>query len=238
MPINQLRKQFLTLPLELKTIKYIGAEIEGGCGTSALPELEDMLAEIMPEGFSIGGDGSIRGYRYSYEVRFHDADIPVLIACAEKVFSILQQNRSCGNHFHLSFHDRSCAEEFFNIYPHIRLIELYTMIFGKRKKYMARFDSGWCDKINNVNDLMRNITGSRYYAINLQSLRRHGTIEFRIMPYARNVAEWIRQLAFVINFAEDIIMNADKYAEQYNEIEQSYTIYLEEYDKEVRKDVP
>lgn len=239
MPTDPLRKQFLTLPKTLENIRCVGAEIEGGSQYRLSSVFEELYH--MAENFEVGTDGSISGFQWTYEVRFHDYNISKLLKVAEKVFNILKQNRSCGNHFHFSFVNTAAAAEFFNLYPHLRLAELYERFFGKRKKYMDRFNCGWCDVPKNTNDLMRNIRHNRYYAINLQALKKHKTVEIRLMPFASSFAEWKKQLAFTINFVEDTLQHSDEYAEKYSDAEEKYQLILEEYECEYergKKNVP
>lgn len=58
------------------------------------------------------------------------------------------------------------------------------------------------------------------------------------MPYASSFTEWKKQLAFAINFMDDVLSNSDKYAEKYSDLEEKYLVSLEECEYERMKNVP
>jgi len=214
----------------LKYIRYIGLELEGGMCEGALKYLADLMIDVGDRYYE-GYDGSVhvprpprceqhcelsnkcdRFFRYSWyndvELKFMSDDINEIREFVETVWSLgFRQNESCGNHMHFSFRTNNLyiisllsSWSFIKYY-----LSRYIARFCKIEKYMKRLENNYCRVIKSYDDLIKNITEDRYYAINFRAVYKHSTIEIRIMPYADNAEEYLQMLMFNVNTIESYL---------------------------------
>lgn len=197
----------------------IGVEIE--CGFNSLPR---RIASFL-RNFYIGTDGSVSvgGRRYPYE----EIKGWFLKSRRKKFYELLRedwaeaeilQNSTCGNHFHLRFHNergKDCTEEVvrkFTKNSYWRdFLQRYKRMAQKREdpsKYLKRIDNGYCRFSYELNEMWHFEEDGiidRYRAINLAAYDRHKTLEIRILPYADNAEEYIRNLEWLIHTIERVL---------------------------------
>jgi len=143
------------------------------------------------------------------------------------LFRYFKQNKTCGNHIHVSFVKTKNVANVFFTYKKFwdRFIEDYKSSFRTNEKYMKRLENSYCKPAYNRTNIRlicdsRYVCGDRYYAINLLSFGKHGTIEFRIMPHADNSNEYINQIKWVLD--EINIIFSEK-----NNLSRNYVYFLD-----------
>ena len=125
-------------------------------------------------------------------------------------------NDSCGLHVHVDAHNLSIQEiagvyltyagnenHFDSIMPRSRRSEQ-----NQHCRSIARdqcdYNQNFFDRlrVSNVNQLIDRLTYDRYYKVNLQSLTRHNTIEFRHHSGTTNAEKICNWVVFVLSFTE------------------------------------
>lgn len=147
---------------------------------------------------------------------------------AQFMFKYFGQNDSCGNHIHLSFKEEMLGFACFTFKKYWDMIitsykeKFINSEYYDRIKYANRFKCGFCnpqyDYRNIILIINKNEDAERMKAINLLSYEKHGTVEFRMMPYAEDWNEYIDQIKWLIETVETILTGT--YAN--NEIELSF----------------
>lgn len=189
-------------------IKKIGFEIEGEFGIDFVSVLERMNGEIKGDGSVHQCNHALEPYhnKFQFCTRTGEYASEVFdvnnIAYIKQVFDIFQKqhesgqyhwNRSAGFHVHVSF-DPVIPPEI----KHDSFVQYALEIIKESfpKEYAERHTGSYCEAsgINNNFILKPN---SRYKAINFESFRKHGTLEFRIFP-ANEPIEMYRYLNKVI----------------------------------------
>ena len=203
-----------------KYIYSIGWEAEGGICL----EDYDMIAEN-PKFYGrveLGGDLSVDVrksmnvrtdcyWKSNAEIKYWDYDFERFKEFVRTLFSLsFRQNSTCGNHFHLKFKSLLYASLFSQYEAQKMFIDKYVSTYKDQKKYMARLNNNYSKAPEDISDIIKNFYGPRefrYYAINFQSFFSHSyeTLEFRIMPYAKDADELISQATFIITTVEEII---------------------------------
>jgi hypothetical protein len=198
--------QSLTTGKRIKSLRRFGVEIE----LLAKDQLSAAnISKTLPEGFGLGGDGSVKGNGYPLEIT-----TPILqgargenaiIAATRIIRPLATVNRTCGLHIHLESTDLNWQD--------IKKIFAFYMIFDevimsmlprarRNNRFAKQLKSGYSlDKVFEVSSKSQlesiwysetdgEIIGarkearyvdSRYYGVNLHSLMRNGgnTIEIR-----------------------------------------------------------
>jgi len=112
----------------------------------------------------------------------------------------IKQNKSCGNHIHVSF---NLPEYYWLVFSPIfyeRFKRAYEQHF-KKEKYISRLSSEYCG-YTGINTVFNN---TRYKMINDKSFFKYGTAEFRILPYVTNGKEYYEGVKFVVETTEKIL---------------------------------
>jgi hypothetical protein len=113
---------------------------------------------------------------------------------------LIKQNSSCGNHFHIKF-----------CYPYIFTCKEFAEFFYN--KYVAKFQQKkYKERLLNQYSMYSKFTDehieellkgnfSRYKYINFRAWydKKLKTIEFRIMPYARDANEYVSMMNFILD---------------------------------------
>lgn len=178
---------------------------------------EDFYYDIKDE-YEASTDYSIQiedGYeRIELKFFYFTCDIKYFFKDMKKIWEKykVKQNKSCGNHFHISFSDKAMYYKF--LFPETQklFVSSYVSYFGK-EKYLDRLENKYSKftfKTSTIYSITRKQleetykSEHRYFAINMNSFNKFKTIEFRIFPFAENVWELFEQLKFLIRFLEEI----------------------------------
>ena len=128
-------------------------------------------------------------------------------------------NASCGLHVHFDAAD-------LNVDAIKTILRRYAKFENEIDSFMPKSRRGnanrYChslnehisavDSANSINDLLR-CYGSRYYKINLESISRHGTIEFRQHSGTVNAAKIVNWVRFLAAFIEQCKVMAENSAQ-------------------------
>lgn len=202
-----------------KNILSIGMELEGGLAHSKRRALREIT------NCRITGDGSVdvnletdEDYDSSAEVTYWSekkSQIEKFVTTVFEDSAAFMQNESCGNHIHIKFKDSEKAVAIFSMISSFRLFVKEFKKYAKNKpfRYGRRLNNHYCSQNANQETLLYQLQeyyrcDERYYAINLNSFKEHGTIEFRIMPYCQNAAEFMANLEWLIKVVEKILRKA------------------------------
>ena len=212
----------------MRVIKAIGWELE--CGSDyhsdsiirAVKKFNLKDCEVVDDG-SVGVDGC----QYcSTEIRLGGDTKSVIdagVSLMENDYAI--QNSSCGNHIHVFFTRVSDRKLWTWRNPQERFIGRYKRDFHENNKYLKRLTESYSRWIGyNLGEAIAGVKGSndgsRYRAINMYSLRKHGSVEFRILPYfenakeARKSIEWLLDAIIYITRTTTAMDNKDFGAER------------------------
>ena len=175
-------------------IKSIGAEFECGMSASNLRKVRDS------DLFYIGSDGSVNtgAEKDGIELKWWSEHKDVLMNKATELYSYRPVgNSSCGLHIHTKFVDEQKAFFVFSTKKaQERYIAEYDKKFGNNPKYKNRLSGRYSGyngydftlTLRQTSESYK--SGSRYSALNLNSYRKLGTIEFRIYPYQETLGEF------------------------------------------------
>jgi hypothetical protein len=214
--------------MNIKNIKSVGVELEGGMCDYSLNMLMSKLTEEFKEiksRLEVGADRSVDVDIYCDDDDVHrhlELRIWVEVEEIEKLLKFIkllwrhgfEQNETCGNHMHLGFKNKFYISVF-TVYDAVRdYLTVYHKKFRDRRKYMRRLMSRYSKAIESEEDIAINLTDDRYYAINLLSYFKHRsrTLEIRIMPYADDEHEYIDMLFFNIETIDRIV---EKYKDSF-----------------------
>jgi len=216
----------------LATISSVGFELEGGTNANK-SEIRDTLKKYrFLKDIKIDTDGSV----FVDSREFSDREIKfwVYIEDFNKLYYVFndlynkcdfRQNNTCGNHVHIKLLNSNDYYKLFNYRTIVNFIQSYIQ-FAKsvssklgvsREKYLNRLNNGYCREIKNMNDLIKNFLGTRYYCVNFDSFYKHkiDILEFRIMPHAENAVEHLMQSKFLLNFVANVCLeNCDIYSKR------------------------
>jgi hypothetical protein len=118
----------------------------------------------------------------------------------------LRQNRTCGNHVHVSLTERALdaiARPEFLQWFHSKYVEEYCY----EDKYVARLDNRYCrwdcpsaSEIRaRMSERGTHTSGStRYRAVNWHAYHDHGTVEFRLLPHAADGVEYALSVTWLL----------------------------------------
>lgn len=196
-------------------IQSIGVEIECGISAEGVNTLADEYKEKLGlrRRTEMVGDSSVSVGGYSHpsaEFRFWGT-VDEIKEFSKILFRKcgIEQNSSCGNHFHLKI-DPTYAGIISHWYFVSKFLEKYRE-WSKKKpsKYKQREQNSYCRANEKDDTLLQLSCGShssyRYKAVNVDPLRDRGTVEIRIMPYADNYVEYERMIDFVVDSVEKIV---------------------------------
>ena len=124
-------------------------------------------------------------------------------------------NRTCGLHIHLKW-DGMTTEQIKKIvqryYDYRNDIDLIMPISRRDSNNMYCLEISRTDvrRVNNYNDDLRgmwSLLGTRYKKINLESLRKYGTVEFRQHSGTMDHTKILNWLNFLVAFVDETINN-------------------------------
>jgi len=206
-------------------VKSVGVEIECGIFKKKLYDIMDHFSCV-----KVGEDGSVcvdcpdesdDVWKENVEIRFWSDNLNDLLKFMKYCWDVagVIQNESCGNHVHVRFHN--FVPFWFSPFPYY-FLKMYKRKYAENRKYMLRLRNDYSKSYNYHNELIgRMLSGNcdsreRYKFVNYISYPKHGTIEFRIMPYAENFEEHKSQLLFILEVIEKWSKRTRKlYEEQY-----------------------
>jgi hypothetical protein len=184
-------------------ILEVGLELECGADVARLPRcIErsfDSTVCVEPEYY---GDDDDTDWQADLELRFRFParewpDWAARISALWKLAGI-RQNRTCGNHVHVSLTERALAAiarpEFLQWFH-----EWYVEDLCPEQKYEARLENRYCrwdcPSADEIRERMsthglRRADSTRYRAVNWHAYHEHGTVEFRLLPHADSGAEY------------------------------------------------
>jgi hypothetical protein len=194
-------------------ILEVGLELECGADVARLPRsIErsfDGSVYVEPE-FYADDDDSETDWQADLELRFRFParewpDWAARISALWKLAGI-RQNRTCGNHVHVSLTERALAAiarpEFLRWFR-----EWYLEDLGGEEKYEARLENRYCrwdcpsaDEIRERMSVhgLRRLDSTRYRAVNWHAYHEHGTVEFRLLPHADDGAEYTWSVTWLL----------------------------------------
>lgn len=200
-------------------IVSVGFELEGGMSKRNLKKLERYVHE----------NGLGKYYQRSYEIfsrlfvgglsrfknlelRFWSADPKVLNDFLDYAYNEcgFKTNSRCGFHVHLAFDD---MPEAVSVFSSRKLASQFRQDYGcsfPEERYQSRLSSHYCTEVNVLTGeggearSCQNgvIMLGRNSAINLAAYRKHGTIEFRILPNQLTSVEAISSLSWIVSEAK------------------------------------
>lgn len=188
-------------------MKSVGVEIECGIWKGKLLDIANLFNVTVAEDGSVDveipdyGDGI---WMHNAEIRYWSDDLDELLDfmrfCWEKARIV--QNPSCGNHVHVRFNN--FVPFWFSPFPYY-FLKMYRRKYAENRKYMLRLGNDYCKSYKYANEIIgRMLKGNcdsreRYKFVNYLAYPKHGTIEFRIMPYAECYNEHKSQLMFILD---------------------------------------
>jgi hypothetical protein len=202
----------------------IGYEYEVGLKEDKLPEAKKLFRKLR---YQLTYDGSIDAMRNNseaYELRSKvytvDTAKPTTIKEIEDDFKAITEfaseaNRTMGIHIHVSTKDNKTY----------KLLKSYKFVDVFQRKYLENFTrdrekrrarNSYCKFVKGEEEYVDNIT-ERYTAVNMASISKHGTVEFRVFPSTRNPLSFNRYLRFVI-------MSVVNYISYHNRLEEAMSI--------------
>ena len=194
-------------------VRSVGFELEGGIDFKDLEKLRRYVSvkglsgaysEGEEEGLKVGrkDDGNI-------EIRLWTRDLSVAAEFLDYAYMECKfsTNYNCGFHVHMTFDDMVGAVELFSS-PTVlgHFVDLYKERFSE-SKYFERLSNEWSGLAANVSS-EEHADGSyrpdykRKAPINVGAFLKHGTIEFRILPFQKTGAEAADSLRWIIETAD------------------------------------
>jgi hypothetical protein len=199
--------------INIKAVKSIGAEFEGGICAESLEDLQEWYDTYRLE---IGYDGSVIvrkpdnvrcNWLHDVEIRYWSEDPREMIDFARDLWELgFRQNETCGNHLHFKFNNNELAIMFLMKLENIKKFQhYYAKKFKNNEKYLARFRNNYSRAIITYNDVHSNFNGNRYFSFNVLSYWENETFEIRLPPYADSWVEWSEMMIFTIRVLEYIL---------------------------------
>jgi hypothetical protein len=201
-------------------ILEVGLEIECGADVAYVPRDVDR-----------GFDGSVYvdpsddnhdDWQADLELRFRfrAAEWPDWSARIRALWRLahVRQNRTCGNHVHVSLTERALdaiARPEFLRWFHARYVEEHCG--DGDDKYAARLDNRYCrwdcPSADEIRARMRehgaHTPGStRYRAVNWHAYYEHGTVEFRILPHAGDGVEYALSVTWLLRMLSEYLQSS------------------------------
>jgi len=178
-------------------------------------------------GFKIVEDGSLNTSEYGQEYVSGILQGNKGLEMISEQFTALKNlgyrvTRDCGFHVHIGVGDLT-DNQIINVVSFLRVFEplIYSMLPNSRQS------GTWSQRLeyslNHLNTFKKDIpaykrhiaTKCRYYGINLASIRKHGTLEFRYHAGTLNpekMINWIKLLLRIVEYQKDIFWDTDKTA--------------------------
>jgi hypothetical protein len=198
-------------------ILEVGLEVECGADVARLPRDIDrgFDGSVCVEPPEYHDDGSA-DWQVDLELRFRfpAAEWPDWSARIRALWRLahVRQNRTCGNHVHVSLTERALdaiARPEFVAWFRERYIDDHP-----EEKYAARLENRYCrwdcpsaDEIRaRMHEHGTHLPGStRYRAINWHAYYDHGTVEFRILPHATDGVEYTLAVTWLLRTLSDYL---------------------------------
>jgi hypothetical protein len=218
-----------------ENIASIGVELEGWRETSLNKDDVHAIRTAVkyPSNTSVGSDGSIRYCKKdkddegrfiepsiaadncdTFEIRYWSTDLTDIRNFLRHCYKVtkVKTNASCGFHIHVRFADMDKALAIFSHYTQtVKFLTIFNETFGNIPKYESRLRNMYCNQVRLDKErtvLKRQLEGEhdyRYRPINLAAYKAHGTIEFRMMPFAEDEDEAMKMIHFTVDTIEQLI---------------------------------
>ena len=196
----------------MKWIKKIGVEIECAIENDIYHEIDK--GYINPDGFEMGGDGSINSDEGCC-VEFRSlptSSLPILLKRLKKLYKyIVEINKTMGLHIHISlkqddYYYRLCSKRFYDFFFD-KLT--HSNIYKRNKELRNRINKNnhYAQKIKKykvIDSQLVDFDDDRYRIINFCKSK-HGTIEFRIYPAMKTAEEVLEAIEFTIKVVSEWI---------------------------------
>lgn len=204
-------------------ISSIGVELEGGLNTGALVLFTHYCAD-KPVHLNTTRDGSVhvsgvdqRDLEFTMWVKMQD--LSQLISAVEYLYDWCQfkTDISCGLHVHMKFDEMEKAVSIISFKKfQNRFIREYKKKYKENSKYLGRLTNRYCKHTRyeegtvscQLASTFKN--SSRYRAINLGAYKLHGTVEFRLLPAAATVAEFLNSIGWIMRTVEKCLQRYEK----------------------------
>jgi len=191
-------------------IDKIGTEIE--CGAYRYDEIP---------GFVLDDDGSINTSNNLVTAEYKSKPTNNLRLLAKRMYKLYDNigdiNETMGLHIHISLKDqtdyfRLCSVRFWKyLYAQFRKTSFWSSNIQKYRLLAHDGRGGeYCENINEPRDIDRTFSGSRYRAINFDSMRKFNTVEFRFFKAMTSPNEVMKAVKFLIkniNTYLDVLYN-------------------------------
>jgi hypothetical protein len=208
----------------------VGLEIECGIDTARLATAREAIVNerrVTHDDIELDRDASVyvpdecgvRGdWMCNAELKIRIDDASEWPQWAQRIAALwraasVRQNRTCGNHVHVALSDRarrSIAHPTFLCW----FYERYWAQWGRSDKYTARLECGYCRwDIPSTGAIRRRMHrpgsraagSSRYRAVNWHAVYEHGTVEFRLLPYADSGEEYVQAVEWLLSTLGDYL---------------------------------
>lgn len=198
-------------------IKWIGWELEGGTISQ-----EDLNCEVMNlkrklSHAVVGSDSSAyvddsKLECSELEVRLGgDVDTVLDSGCKLMEKKLIVQGPECGNHVHVCFNKEYHTKLWTWEESQQMFLRAYRQQFRCRDRYLNResnsYSYGGTYELGKVLAQLQDYDNERYKAINCGAIEKHGSIEFRIMPYFESADEAMKSLRWLIDTVVEITIS-------------------------------
>jgi len=142
---------------------------------------------VLEPDFDVGSDGSVHGDGTEIRAGILWGDLGM--ERLQKLFEVIEDHdcsadRSCGGHIHIGGAWVTSQENLKLVFDGYKAIE--TVMFSLVPK--GRTSNGYCKPLSSCFATQWN-NGDRYHWLNLQAVRKFGTVEIRLAP---GLHKWIR----------------------------------------------
>jgi len=173
----------------------------------------------VPKPIEIGNYEEVGEFQTGAEIKYYSNSKKDLNDFVQAVYEHgkAKTNDSCGFHLHVIFKD---MDKWVKLLSNKNIQRAFYREFRKEfkgnTKYLRRLRNRYCKKRFDENSVIRSLNNyynwdnnsvGRYYGINLSALRKHGTIEFRLLPHQETFQEANRTLDWFVS----TIKKLDKY---------------------------
>lgn len=197
----------------------IGLEYECGASEEHCEEIKREFEELDILSVQISSDTSVCvGNEYGYDDWLNNLEIKVKLDNFKSIKPVLNilhkfglQNNTCGNHFHISFNNPAITESIANKITFENIQRDFIEYVSKKEKLKKRLDTFYCSMKNFTTEILVNQMYAFYRdcvrrsPINLNSLRKFGTIEVRILPDYETSEEHYNDLLYMLAFVFKLV---------------------------------
>lgn len=208
------------LPLLCNRVISIGVELEGGMNEG---ELDLFMEEFLNDGLHLerktDASVSVRGkdiQDLELTMWVYRKDLPKLEYALRKLYEYgFKVNESCGLHVHLRFEDMNKAFAYFS-YQIVQdmFVRKYRERFGSNRRYRERLNNLFCKTDYDLVAIVRSkfrAFGDRHKFINLKSVVKHNTIEFRCFPAGLDAMEVMEDIYWLLDTVEEWMVDRLEY---------------------------